>query len=172
MTNKRWMIAGALVLMWALPVWLALGPRTPGARPAEKVLEAREWSLKKLDGSILDSASLRGRVIVFNFWATWCPPCRQEIPGLVALEREYGPRGLTVVGASLDQDGVEAVRKFVQAQSINYPVGLGDETLVDAFGGVESIPTTFIIDRGGRVVTRLVGFETKEVLEKAILALL
>ena len=83
---------------------------------------APEWTLKRLDGTTLKSAELAGKVVVVDFWATWCPPCVEEIPGYVEMQREHEAAGLVIVGISLDQAGVEAVRKFTERYAMNYPV--------------------------------------------------
>ncbi len=132
---------------------------------------APAWTLKDLDGNEVTSAQFRGKVMVVDFWATWCPPCRAEIPGYIELQKKYGKDGLVIVGVSLDQKGAEHVKKFVQTQGINYPVVLGDEEVVKAFGGVEAIPTTFLIDRAGEIRDRKVGAVETSAYERRIAAL-
>jgi thiol-disulfide isomerase/thioredoxin len=87
--------------------------------------------------------------VVLDFWATWCGPCRSEIPGYVELQKKYGDAGLVIVGVSLDRGGPAIVKKFIEEQKINYLVVMGDDKIAEAFGGVDAIPTTFIIDRSG-----------------------
>jgi len=120
-------------------------------------IPAPAWQLKDVNGRDVSFDQFKEKVVVFDFWATWCAPCRSEIPSYVALQKKYAKAGLVIVGVSLDREGPEVVKKFMIDQKINYPIVLGDEKIVDAFGGVEAIPTTFIIDRHGIVRYRKVG---------------
>ena len=104
-----------------------------------------------LDGGAVPLSSLKGKVVLVNFWATWCPPCRAEMPG---FEREYAKRhadGFTVVGVSMDQAPPSVVASFVRDHGITYPVALGTPDVVAGFGGIDAFPTSFLIDRRGRV---------------------
>jgi thiol-disulfide isomerase/thioredoxin len=115
----------------------------------------------------------RGKVVVVDFWATWCGPCRASIPHLVEIADQMGPRGVEVVGISLDQGGHAMVEPFVRRMGITYPVVLdGEARLAGSFGGVEAIPTFFLIDRQGRLAARVRGLVPKEALTSAIESLL
>ncbi len=132
-----------------------LAPRSsvePIANRSGKLQAAPGWELKDLEGKTVKLADLKGKVVLLNFWATWCPPCRQEILDLVALQNQYRDKGLVVIGVSLDEKGPAPVKAFVNRMKINYPVVMGDEKTVAAYGGIEAIPTTFYIDRAGNVV--------------------
>ncbi|MDE3084166.1 MAG: TlpA family protein disulfide reductase [Verrucomicrobiota bacterium] len=118
---------------------------------------APSWKLRDVDGKTVDSAQFKGKVVVLDFWATWCPPCRSEIPGYIKLQEKYRGKGLAVVGVSLDQQGPEVVKKFMAEQHMNYTVVMGDEAVTRAFGGIDAIPTTFIIDRSGNIRHKKVG---------------
>jgi len=131
-----------------------------------------KWQLTALDGKVIGSDELKGKVVVVDFWATWCPPCVHEIPGYIELQKKYGERGLVIVGLSLDQNGAEAVKPFAQRKQINYPLALATEKEVAAFGGVEGIPTTFLIDREGRLRHKKVGSMEKADYEKLLIPLL
>jgi peroxiredoxin len=122
-----------------------------------KPFPAPAWTLQDVDGKSVTSEQLKGKVVVLDFWATWCPPCRSEIPGYVELQKKYGDAGLAIVGVSLDRGDTGVVKKFIEEQKINYLIVMGGDEIVDAFGGVEAIPTTFIIDRDGTVRFRKVG---------------
>lgn len=111
---------------------------------------APAWTLKDTGGRTVRLADFRGKVVILDFWATWCPPCRQEIPGLVALQAKYGSKGLVVVGVSMDEETAVVV-PFVKKFGINYPVVFGNALTAVMYGGVEVIPTTFIIGRDGKV---------------------
>ncbi|HVU34324.1 MAG TPA: TlpA disulfide reductase family protein [Opitutaceae bacterium] len=133
---------------------------------------APAWKLKDLDGHTVSSDQFKGKVLVVDFWATWCPPCREEIPGYVDLYKKYGKDGLAIVGVSLDQTGVQGVKDFVTKYGVAYPVVMGDDAVVSAFGGMEAIPTTFLIDRDGRIRDKKVGAEPTDEYERKIKAIL
>lgn len=115
------------------------------------------WRLKDLNGREVSSASLAGKIVVVDFWATWCAPCREEIPGFVDLQRRLGPRGVVVVGMSLDEGDPKTVAAFAAKHGVNYLLLMANEGVQKAFGGIDSIPTTFLIDREGRIRHRKVG---------------
>jgi thiol-disulfide isomerase/thioredoxin len=122
-----------------------------------KPTPAPAWTLPGVDGKAVSSDQFKGRVVVLDFWATWCPPCRAEIPGYIALQDKYAKDGLVIIGVSLDREGPAVVKRFMVDQKMNYPVVMGDDRIVGAFGGIEAIPTTFIIDRTGLIRHRKVG---------------
>lgn len=133
---------------------------------------AADFSLQGLNGKTVKLSDYDGRIRIVDFWATWCPPCRAEIPHFKALTQKYGDRGLTVIGIALDQDGPEVVRAFAQEHSIPYPLVMGNAQTVRAYGGVRSIPTTFVIDQQGRIYKKYVGYRSQAVFEKDIQDLL
>ena len=134
---------------------------------AESMGPAPTWDLPQVGADRLSSADLAGKIVVIDFWATWCPPCRAEIPGYVELQEAFDDKGVVFVGISLDQgaDADAKVRKFIEQYKINYPIVIGDMKVVEAFGGVVSIPTTFVIDREGQIVRRKVGYKPKSYFE-------
>ena len=123
----------------------------PAAHAGEHPL-APEWRLKDVAGQNVKLSDFKGKVVILDFWATWCPPCRAEIPGFVNLQKKYGPQGLVVIGISLDEGDTQVVSDFMRQAGINYRVVLGNAKVAFLYGGIETIPTTFIIDRAGRVV--------------------
>lgn len=133
---------------------------------------APSWELKNLDGKTVKSSDFDGKVVILDFWATWCPPCKAEIPGFVELQKQYGDKGLVVIGVSLDEQGPAVVKPFMKQFEMNYPVVMGDAKIVQDFGGIEGLPTTFIIDRTGNIVASHVGYAAKEAFEKEITPLL
>jgi len=139
---------------------------------AEDLVKAPDFSLKNLKGQTVRLSDFAGKVILLNFWATWCPPCRIEIPHLMKLYAKYQDRGLEIIGISLDAGGEEIVKRFVERYQINYAILLGDEKITLDYGGILGIPTSFIIDRQGRIRQRLFGLQSMEALEEAIKNLL
>jgi len=135
-------------------------------------LKAPEWELKDVDGKAVKWSDFKGKVVILDFWATWCPPCRAEIPGFVELQEQYGEKGLVVVGVSLDEQGPGVVKPFMKKFEVNYPVVMGDAKIVQAFGGIPGLPTTFVMDRKGNVVAAHVGYVSKETFEEEITPLL
>ncbi len=135
-------------------------------------LSAPNFRLKTADGSTLELADYKGKVIILDFWATWCPPCRREIPGFIRLYERYQDRGLVIIGVSLDQYGWRAVKPFMENYRINYPIVLGNQQVANQYGGIRTIPTTFIIDRNGNIVDRVVGYHSLTYFEKKIKPLL
>jgi len=125
-----------------------------------------------LGQSKIDSASLRGQVVLVNFWATWCPPCRKEIPSLIEMQEKYRARGFTILGISMDEGGRKVVSKFLEKLGVNYPVIIGDTSLARGFGGVMGVPASFLVDREGNVVKRYDGYVSEKVLSGEIEQLL
>jgi len=133
---------------------------------------APDFTLYTATGEPVQLSKYRGQVVILDFWATWCGPCRKEIPGFVNLYNQYRDKGLTIIGVSLDQKGWDVVKPFIQEYNINYPVVLGNSEVVNDYGGIRAIPTTFIIDRNGRVVDRVVGYHPESFFRQRIEPLL
>ena len=125
---------------------------------------APAFTLKDLDGRDITPASLRGKVVIVNFWATWCGPCRAEIPDLVALQEQYKDT-LQIIGISEDEGGVDAVKRFAAEHKINYPVAMTTPEIEKLFPGISALPTSFIIDRESRIVQKHVGMLTARTTE-------
>jgi thiol-disulfide isomerase/thioredoxin len=126
---------------------------------------AADFKLADLEGNPKTLADYRGKVIILDFWATWCGPCKMEIPHFVELQNAYGPQGLEIVG-------VKAVSTFAQKYKINYPILMGNDQIVSAYGGVKGIPTAFVITQDGKIFRKYVGYREKKVFESDIRALL
>lgn len=142
-----------------------------GGQPAPDI------KLKDLDGKEVSLADLKGKVVFVNFWATWCDPCRIEIPWLIEMQKKYGPRGFTVVGIAMDDEGKSAVAPFVakerfdvngQQLPMSYPIWLGTDEAADKFGGILGYPTSFLISRQGKQVEKFEGLKSQDELDKAI----
>jgi len=149
---------------------LAVMPVSP--KMVNKSAPAPEWQLKDLDGKSVRLSDFKGKVVVLNFWATWCPPCRREIPSFVALQKRYGARGLVIVGVSLDENGAAPVKQFASKMGINYPVVMGDAKVTAEYGGIPVVPTTFVIDKKGKIVATHDGDAEQSVFEAEIKPLL
>lgn len=121
--------------------------------------QAPEFSLKTLENEEIRLSDFKGHVVLLDFWATWCAPCRESIPHLVALHKNYQPKGLQVIGLSVDKGDSGVVRKFVQSMDIPYPVALAPDEIVRKYG-VSSLPTTILIDKKGIIRDKMVGFST------------
>jgi peroxiredoxin len=133
---------------------------------------APEFSLKDADGRLVRLSDYRGKVVMLNFWATWCGPCKIEIPWFVDFQRKNKDRGFAVIGVSMDEEGWDAVKPFVNSMGVNYRIVLGDDSVTQAYGGVEALPTTFLIDREGNIASVQVGLAPKSDFENGIEQLL
>ncbi len=140
---------------------------TPGAATVRLLKEPAvvgDFSITDLDGKTISAQALRGKVVLVNFWATWCPPCRAEIPDLVDLQAKYKD-DLVVLGISEDEGSVDSVRAFVAEHKVNYFIAMTTPELSKVFKGVAALPTTFVLDREGRIVQRHVGQLNAETTE-------
>lgn len=124
---------------------------------------AADFSLESTLGRKVRLSDYHGRVVILDFWATWCPPCRRGIPDLISIQNEYKDK-VQVIGISLDRETKGNVGEFISQQGINYPIAFPDEEVVKAYGGIEAIPTTFIIDKSGTIAYKHVGLVSKSVL--------
>lgn len=127
---------------------------------------------KTADGKTYDLSKLTGKVVIVNFWATWCGPCRKEIPDFIEFYKNYKDKGVEILGVSLDRDGWEKVKPFLKQTPINYPIVLGNGEIAGKFGKFNAIPTTFIIDKSGNIVDEHTGVMTRSQLEAKIKPLL
>jgi cytochrome c biogenesis protein CcmG/thiol:disulfide interchange protein DsbE len=159
-------------LLLALLVCSCSGP-VPSSKlkPADRRKAAPNFSLKDADGRSVQLADYRGKVVLLNFWATWCTPCRAEIPWFVDFERRHKEQGFAVVGISMDEDGWAAVKPFASRLGINYRILMGTDTVAQLYGGVESLPTTFLIDREGRIAAVHIGLVSKSSYENDLIQL-
>ena len=156
---------------------LALGFAAQRSLPAQEAPAnnhpvAPAWKLADLDGKPVSLADFKGKVVILDFWATWCAPCRDEIPGFVELQKKFADKGLVVVGVSMDQEGAAFVQRFVKENGVTYPVVLGDPEVSAAYDGIDALRTTFIIDREGKVVKGHRGFTEQAKFEADIAPLL
>jgi thiol-disulfide isomerase/thioredoxin len=184
MTHQRALllvaVIGAVLLTWAAARYARqfdgrpkdIGDVAQAAEGGERVTlrffrnpaTAPAFSVRDLDGREHSSASWRGKVVILNFWATWCPPCRAEIPDLVALQDKYRDR-LVVIGISEDEAPPEVVKQFAARHNVNYPIVMMTPQLEKMFPGVSALPTSFILDRDSRIVQKHVGMLTAKTTE-------
>ncbi|PIP12132.1 MAG: redoxin [bacterium (Candidatus Stahlbacteria) CG08_land_8_20_14_0_20_40_26] len=167
--------------MWrmVIPVFLLLACSNSKEKPKEKgeikkkstFIEVADFTLSTLDGDTMALSDFKGKVIILDFWATWCAPCRVEIPGFVELQREYGEMDLQILGVSLDGGRKEGIVEFCERYYVNYPILMDNGEVARKFG-VTAIPTTYIIDRDGNFVKKYVGARGKEVFKSDIEELL
>ncbi len=151
--------------------------RAVNVNQKEKPTASPDFTLKDLEDHDVSLGQFKGKVVLVNFWATWCGPCRIEIPWLVELQDKYAERGFTVLGVAMDEEGKVAVAPFVQKErfkvggtpkSMNYPIVLGNDATAEKFGGLVGFPTSVLISKDGRVVKRVDGLVSYDEIDTAI----
>ncbi len=153
--------------MWAGLAMLLLSVSVAEGKGEMPVMP--EFSLSSaVDGKEVSSSDFEGQVLLVTFFATWCPPCRQEIPTLIKLQKKYAPKGFSVIGLSVDEKGPKVVVKLIEKEKINYPVLMSDSRTAKGFGGIAGIPTSFLVNRKGEIVKRYPGYVPLSLLEKDI----
>jgi cytochrome c biogenesis protein CcmG/thiol:disulfide interchange protein DsbE len=139
---------------------------------APNLKQAPDFSLKDENGANITLADYRGKVLLLNFWATWCGPCKIEIPWFMEFEKQYKNKGFEVLGVAMDDDGWKAVKPYASDHNINYRVVLGNDSMATAYGGVDALPTTFVIDQNGKILTSHIGLVNRDDYVKEIQGLL
>jgi peroxiredoxin len=138
--------------------------RRPGAVSASHLAQstvAPDFSLESLDGQTMRLSDLRGKAVLLNFWATWCGPCKIEMPWFVDFQNQYGSQGLQIVGVAMDDASKEDIGKFAKDMGVNYPILIGTESAGNLYGGVPALPETFLISRDGKIVDKIIGLKSK-----------
>ncbi|MBZ5524502.1 MAG: TlpA family protein disulfide reductase [Acidobacteriia bacterium] len=132
--------------------------------------KAPDFELKLIDGNgkTMKLSDLRGKAVLVNFWATWCGPCKIEMPWFVELQKKYGPDGLVILGVAMDDSGEKEISNFAKEMKVNYPVVQGTEKVGQLYGGVEGLPTSFFVDRSGTIVGRELGLVSESVFVESI----
>jgi len=133
-------------------------PQNTGSNNLKNVSQLPDFSLKNLEGKTVQSEDFSQKILVINFWATWCPPCLKEIPHLNELFLDFRSRGVIVLGISMDQGDPDVVQQFIQRHDVKYPVVMGTSSVGDDFGGIRGLPTTFIVDQNGEIIKRFDGY--------------
>lgn len=133
---------------------------------------APEFSLKDASGIERKLSDFKGSVVIIDFWATWCPPCREEIPHFVELYNQYKDQGLEIIGVSMDRSPERVIPGFIEKNNVNYTILFGEDKVYDLYGGINAIPTTFIVDKYGNLVRKYIGYKEKGVFEQDIKELL
>jgi peroxiredoxin len=126
---------------------------------------APDFALASLDGKTLKLSDYHGKAVLLNFWATWCEPCKIEMPWFVDLQKKYGPQGLQVLGVAMDDAPVKDIADFSQKMGVNYPIVIGKEEVGTQYGGVQYLPSTFYISRDGKIVDRVFGLVSRSEIE-------
>jgi len=124
---------------------------------------APDFELPALDGKKLKLSDLRGKAVLLNFWATYCGPCKIEMPWFVELQKQYGPEGFQIIGVAMDDASTEDIAKFAKDVGVNYPILIGQESVGQSYGGVGVLPTTFFLDRDGKLIAREFGLQSRSV---------
>ncbi len=154
----------------------ACSSSTPAARssvkPESQRRKAPDFTLRDADGKPVRLSDYRGKVVLLNFWATWCGPCKLEIPWFIEFERQHKHRGFAVLGISMDEEGWDVVKPFVRRLGVNYRILMGDDMVAQLYGGVDALPTTFLIDREGRIASVHIGLVSKGRYERDLAQLL
>lgn len=166
--NPLVLVVVALVVAGMLYFGFHAARRSAHVPGITKASPAPDFTLESLDGKNMRLSDLRGKAVLLNFWATWCAPCKIEMPWFVDLQNEYGSQGLQIVGVAMDDSSKEDIAKFAKDMGVNYPVLLGKEAVGDAYGGVPALPETFFIGRDGKIVDKIIGLKGKADIEDAI----
>lgn len=164
---SRWCLLSFVLLV------LIAGCGGPAKKEDQMINQpAKDFSLSDLENNQVSLANFKNKIIVLNFWATWCSPCKKEIPDLVDLHKKYREKGVVVVGIALDEEGSTVVKPFIQEYKVNYPILLGNEQISKDYGGIIGVPTSFILDAKGNVYKKYVGYRPVSEYERDIDALL
>jgi thiol-disulfide isomerase/thioredoxin len=166
--NPMVLVVVALVVALMLYVGFHMARRTGSTPRIAKSTVAPDFSLESLDGKSVRLSDLRGKAVLLNFWATWCSPCKIEMPWFVELQNQYGAQGLQIVGVAMDDASKEDIAKFAKDMGVNYPILIGKESIGDQYGGIPALPESFFIGRDGKMVDKIIGLKGKGEIEEAV----
>jgi peroxiredoxin len=164
-----------IVVAFAVALMLYVGFHTArrgsGSSLAPRLTQsslAPDFSLESLDGKTVRLSDLRGKAVLLNFWATWCGPCKIEMPWFVELQNQYASQGFQIIGVAMDEASKEDIGKFAKDMGVNYPILIGKEAVGDQYGGVPALPETFVIGRDGKIIDKILGLRGKAEIEDSI----
>jgi peroxiredoxin len=172
---RLFIVFGTAVLLGCLFQGCSSSPTTVKAaslKPNGERHDAPDFALKDAEGKTVHLADYRGKVVLLDFWATWCDPCRLEIPWFIEMQRKNKDRGFEVLGVSMDDEGWEVVKPFVKSIGVNYRVLIGNDQTTELYGGVDALPTTFLIDRQGKIAAVHIGLASRKDFEDGVEQLL
>jgi thiol-disulfide isomerase/thioredoxin len=163
-----------IVVVMVITLMLVFGIRksrhvsSPTQTSTGELKVAPDFTLQSLEGKPIHLSDFRGKAILLNFWATWCEPCKIEMPWIVDLQKQYASQGLQVVGVAMDDVGPDEIAKFTKQMGVNYPVVIGKDEVADSYGGLPFLPTTFYIGRDGKIVDKVFGIKGRGEIEDDI----
>ena len=171
--STRALLSLGVLLIGAFAITYSWEPSSSASiKPPKERKAAPDFALPDASGATVRLSAYKGKVVLLNFWATWCGPCKVEIPWFVEFEKMYQDRGLAVVGVSMDEDGWQAVKPYVAKNNIRYRILLGDEPVAKLYDGLESLPVTVLIDRKGNIAAQHLGLIGRRAYEDEIRDLL
>jgi peroxiredoxin len=163
----RWVVAAAVLMLSGCSSSKPVSAANAGKAEKERKA-APEFELKDTDGKTVRLSDYKGKVVLLDFWATWCGPCKIEIPWFIEFERSYKDKGFAVIGVAMDEEGWTVVKPFISELAINYRILQGSDATAQLYGGVDALPTTFLIDRGGKIAATHVGLTGRDDFEDGI----
>lgn len=162
----------AILMISMIMVMGCQGQSETGSQEEDTTPQAPEFALVDVNGDTLRLSDYQNNVVIVDIWDTWCGPCKMEIPDFIQLQDTYGKQGFVVLGLAIGQEGIEKVRSFIRDYKINYPVAIINQKVLDDYGPVQGIPTTFVLNRKHQIIKRYVGYREKKIFEDDIQALL
>jgi len=157
---KLFVVTSALIMVNSITYALQIREKAP------------EFTLPNISQTQTSLSDYQGKVIILDFWDTWCPPCRMEIPNFVKMQKEWGGKGLQIIGMALGRRGLKAVQSFAKDYKINYPIVIVDNTTLGEYGPIAGIPTTFVVGQNGKIYKKYIGYREKGIFEEDIKNLL
>lgn len=176
-TSRNWGVIFIVAIVAAIMIFVAIHQAKKGGNLQQRASmvgdvkgkTAPDFTLKTLDGKSITLSDLRGKAVLLNFWATWCEPCKVEIPWFVDLQKQYGGQGLEIVGVAMDDNpSPQKIEAFTKQLGVNYTVLIGNDAVGDLYGGIENLPTTYYVGRDGKIVQRVVGLVGRKDTEEHI----
>jgi peroxiredoxin len=180
-SGRNWLVILVVALVGALMIFAGIRNAKKSSSVADRAAMvgnvkgklAPDFTLKTLDGKPVKLSDLRGKAVLLNFWATWCEPCKVEIPWFVDLQKQYAGQGLEIVGVAMDDNASpQKIGQFAQQLGVNYTILVGNDAVGDLYGGIENLPTTFYVGRDGKIVDRVVGLRGRREAEDYVKATL